>query len=109
MSDKYVSVDDRLSCSRMCEARKIPFDWNSVASEQEKKFIQNYSSAIGCPDEFFYFPYLSCASAMLGRSTRMIVNSSWEEPAILWNVVAARKGEKKTAAANLRPSSTSSK
>ena len=28
----------------------------------------------------------------------MCVNPEWSEPAILWTVVAARKGEKKTAA-----------
>ena len=28
----------------------------------------------------------------------MDINQEWSEPAILWTVVAARKGEKKTAA-----------
>ena len=34
----------------------------------------------------------------MGVNARMNINDEWSEPAIVWNVVAARKGEKKTAA-----------
>ncbi len=34
----------------------------------------------------------------MGVNATIKINDEWPEPAILWNVVAARKGEKKTAA-----------
>lgn len=34
----------------------------------------------------------------MGINARISINDEWSEPVILWNVVAARKGEKKTAA-----------
>ena len=34
----------------------------------------------------------------MGVNGRIKINAEWIEPAIIWNVVAARKGEKKIAA-----------
>lgn len=34
----------------------------------------------------------------MGVNAKIKINEEWSEPSIIWNVVAARKGEKKTAA-----------
>ncbi len=34
----------------------------------------------------------------MGVNAKVRINEEWKEPAIVWNVIAARKGEKKTAA-----------
>ena len=34
----------------------------------------------------------------MGVNARVEINKEWSEPSIIWNVIAARKGEKKTAA-----------
>ena len=37
-------------------------------------------------------------ASFMGVNAEIKVNDEWSEPAVLWTVVAARKGEKKTAA-----------
>ncbi len=46
----------------------------------------------------FFFPLLTVCASFMGVNAVMTVNPEWKEPAILWNIVVARKGEKKTAA-----------
>lgn len=99
--EKRISISDRILFQRMLRAWNVEFSWKDICSNNEKKFVQAYSKAIGCPDEFFYFPFLSCAAACMGKHAKVKVNSTWSEPAILWIVVAARKGEKKSAAASV--------
>ena len=62
------------------------------------KTVKAHADAVGAPPEFIFFPLLTATAAFMGVNAQMCVNPEWREPAILWNVVAARKGEKKTAA-----------
>ncbi len=45
-----------------------------------------------------YFLLLTVTASFMGVNARVYINEEWTEPSVLWNVVAARKGEKKTAA-----------
>ena len=45
-----------------------------------------------------FFPLLTVAASFMGVNSTLRINEEWSEPAIIWTVVAARKGEKKTAA-----------
>ena len=50
------------------------------------------------PSTTFFSPLLTVAASFMGVNAKVKINEEWTEPAILWNVIAARKGEKKTAA-----------
>ena len=47
---------------------------------------------------YIFFHLLTVVASFMGVNVRMCVNPEWSEPAIVWTVVASRKGEKKTAA-----------
>ncbi len=58
------------------------------------KFTQHivgHAEAIGVP-------LLTVSASFMGVNASLRINEEWCEPSILWTVVAARKGEKKTAA-----------
>ena len=61
------------------------------------------SDAIGCPLEFIIFPLLTiiAVAGCMGINARIAINQMWTEPAIVWFIVAANKGQKKTAALRL--------
>lgn len=51
-----------------------------------------------CPRICNYFPLTTVTASFMGVNAKIKINDEWKEPAILWNVVGARKGEKKSAA-----------
>ncbi len=62
------------------------------------KLVNAHADAIGVSPEFIFWPLLTATASMMGTSARIKINPEWCEPAIIWFVIAARKGEKKTAA-----------
>ena len=48
--------------------------------------------------EFILWPLLTTVASFIGTNGQVRINAEWVEPAIIRFVVAARKGEKKTAA-----------
>lgn len=81
-------------------AQAISLDMSKVASGPLNRLITAHANAIGSPLEFIFFPLLSIASHFTGPSTRIMINKDWLEPLILWNVVLADKGQKKSPALN---------
>ena len=59
------------------------------------------SDAIGCPIEFIVFPLLTMIAGCMGVNAHISLNQMWREPSILWFIIAANKGQKKTAALRL--------
>ena len=43
---------------------------------------------------------ISIAAHFTGPNTRVMINKDWQEPLILWNVILADKGQKKSPALN---------
>ena len=56
------------------------------------------ADAVGVPPEFILFPLITATTSFLGTNAFIRINSEWKEPSIVWSVLAAKKGEKKTAA-----------
>ena len=83
--------------ARINSAQRLSLDWNRSCSSSLIRTIEGHADAVGAPKEYI-FPLLTVVASFMGVNARMCVNSEWSEPAILWSVVAARKGEKKTAA-----------
>ena len=84
--------------ARINSAQGLSLDWNRSCSSSLIRTIEDHADAVGAPKEYIFFPLLTVVASFMGVNTRMCVNPEWSEPAILWSVVAARKGEKKTAA-----------
>ena len=91
-------VSDQVVLDRMRAAQEIEFDLKSVCGDKVFHTVDAHSRAIGAPHPFIFFPLLTVIASCLGVKAVMEVNEEWKEPAILWTVVAARKGEKKTPA-----------
>lgn len=62
------------------------------------KLVNAHANAIGVPSEFILWPLLTAAASFMGTNASIRINQEWYEPSIIWFVIAARKGEKKTAA-----------
>ena len=84
--------------ARISKAQEVHLNWNRSCSAELLKTISAHADAVGAPKEYIFFPLLTVAASSMGINARISINEEWNEPAILWNVVAARKGEKKTAA-----------
>lgn len=84
--------------ARISKAQGVKLNWNNSCSSKLLNTITAHSEAVGAPKEYIFFPLLTVSASFMGVHARMSINEEWSEPAILWNVVAARKGEKKTAA-----------
>ena len=87
-------VTSRLKKAQPARAFSISTEF---ISEELVKLLNAHSNAIGVTPEFILWPLLTTASQM-GTNGNIKINDEWFEPSILWFVIAARKGEKKTAA-----------
>lgn len=95
------NLNKALIYQRISAGQAISFPWDKT-STKTRNLVQAYSNSLGCPDEYIFFPLLTVAASFIGTNGTMQINESWEEPAIAWFNVCARKGQKK----NLRPSTS---
>lgn len=85
---------------RTAAAQAIEHKWETACSEELLRIITAHAKAIGAPKHYIFFPLLTVSASFMGINGSITINEEWKEPPIMWNVVAARKGEKKTAALN---------
>ena len=83
---------------KLTTANSERVDFSELFSPQLYSVVTSNADAIGAPVEFLAYPLLTVAASFMGINAHVRVNPEWTEPAILWFVVAAKKGEKKTAA-----------
>ena len=81
--------------ARISKAQGIKLKWNDICKPTLLKTIAAHADAVGAPKEYVFFPLLTVTASFMGINARININDEWSEPAIMWNVVAARKGEKK--------------
>ena len=84
--------------ARISKAQGVKLNWNKACSFELLNTLSAHAEAVGAPKEYIFFPLLTVSASFMGVNARININEEWSEPAIMWNVVAARKGEKKTAA-----------
>ena len=77
------------------------FEWALVCSAEMNNFLDKHAKSIGVPKEFLFFPFLTTVASLMGTNTTMEINSKWKEPALLWFVIASKKGTNKSGALNL--------
>ena len=73
-------------------------DFAKCTTPATRAILQSYAGAVGCPLEYIFLPLLTTCASFMGANTSIKINDSWSEPPILWTLVVARKGEKKSAA-----------
>ena len=73
-------------------------DLTSALSPDLHKIITANADAIRAPPEFIFSPLLTATASFMGTNAFVNSNPEWQEQSILWFIIAARKGEKKTAA-----------
>lgn len=83
---------------RITRVQSVQVDWTKAHSTDLLKTVEGHAKAVGAPKEYIFFPMLTVAATFMGVNAKVDINQEWSEPAILWTVVTARKGEKKTAA-----------
>ena len=90
--------DVQLSFRRLQEANQHRLSLQQHLSPTLHRLVNCHADAIGAPVEFIFYPLLTAVASCMGVNSRIRINQTWTEPSILWFVVAAKKGEKKTAA-----------
>ena len=96
---KLTSADMQTVNSRLQKAQRSRLTLqNSHLSDRLLKLVDAHADAIGVPHEFILWPLLTAAASFMGTNAFVQINAEWLEPSIIWFVIAARKGEKKTAA-----------
>ena len=79
----------------MRPAQEMPFDVDACMTRRIRQLCQAHADSVGAPIEFLLFPLLSLGAHFMGPSF-VNIREGWKEPVILWNVIAADKGQKKS-------------
>ena len=96
---KLSSTDVHLFNARLQKAQNTQFALNECNfSNNLLKVLNGHANAIGVPQEFILCPLLTATASFMDTNAFVKINKEWWEPSIIWFVIAARKGEKKTAA-----------
>ena len=86
------------SALKKAQTQRLDIHSTSLLSTSLLQLLTSHANAIGVPNEFILWPLLTTVASFIGTNGHVRINSEWVEPAIIWFVIAARKGEKKTAA-----------
>lgn len=72
---------------RFRKALSVPFLLKQVCTANVTEFVNAYSSALGCSEKSFFFPFLTCAAACMGTDCYIELSALWQEPPIIWTLV----------------------
>lgn len=73
--------------------RPFPLD---VLPEPVRGFVRAAAAAINCDPAFVVMPTLAALASAIGNTRRIQLKHGWEEPPILWSVIVAESGAKKS-------------
>lgn len=103
VSQKHLeSVAERVRSSRTaCFAPRIPpyqpFPVNALP-EPVRSYVIKGAESIGCDPAYLALPALSVAAACIGNRREVRLKNDWAEPSVIWAVVVAPSGTKKSPA-----------
>jgi len=72
-----------------------------VLPEPVARFVHEAARSIGCDESYVVLPLLSALASAVGNTRRIRLKSSWTEPCIIWTVIVAPSGSKKSPALSL--------
>lgn len=81
---------------RFNKAQEIHFNVEKATDTPTYNFISTHASSIGCSELLMFSPLLAAVANCMGTKTTVEISSEWQEQIILWFIVAARSGEKKS-------------
>ena len=81
-----------------------PFPTDALP-ELMRRFVVAGANAIGCDPSYLGLPMLCGLAGAVGATRRVTINTSWQEPCILWGAIVGESGSQKTPAQEtaLRP------
>jgi hypothetical protein len=80
---------------RQLVARYAPFP-TDLLPKKVARFVRKAAGAVGCDEAFVALPLLAGLASAVGTTRRIILKSTWKEYCILWSVVVAESGSKKS-------------
>ncbi|KAH9499276.1 hypothetical protein Btru_003590 [Bulinus truncatus] len=60
-------------------------------------FMEDIARGVGCPVEYILVPLLPCVGGLLGTNTTVRVHKAWTEPPVVWSIVGAGGGTRRSA------------
>lgn len=82
---------ERFRCSQ-----NVCINWGEVLGPEVDKFVSGHADILSCAKDLLLCPLLSAVASCMGPSTLIHITQHWVERPILWTVVAARRGERKS-------------
>lgn len=95
MADADISTR-RNHIDRFRLAQSIRVNWSEILSNDVDKFVCEHAAILSCAKELLLCPLLTSVASCMGPNTTIQVSPHWQESPILWTVIAARRGERKT-------------
>lgn len=100
--DKWAELEE-LARERVSPNRvSPPAIWREfpthVLPENVAKYVGEVASAIDCDETMVVLPVLASLGGCIGNRRRIRLKRSWTEPAVVWPVVVARSGTRKSPA-----------
>jgi len=86
---------------KLATAQSNTLDFSNILSPSLVKLTTALADAVGCPVEFLFFPLLTIVASCIGVNGSIQI---WQEPAILWFIITANKGQKTAALRLLKKS-----
>lgn len=97
--DQIANVErQRKYIERFRNAQKEKIKWKVILENDVYELIDTQSQIIGCAKELVLFPLLTTVASCMGPGTIIQVNPNWSEKMILWCLIGARRGERKSSA-----------
>lgn len=66
--------------------------------EVVREYVQTHAAAAGYDESFIALAILAALAAVIGNARRIRLNSSWQQPSILWIVIVGESGTMKSPA-----------
>ncbi|XP_033748233.1 uncharacterized protein LOC117333185 [Pecten maximus] len=82
---------------RFRHAQNVQVNWSEILSNDVDRFVCEHAAILSCAKDVLLCPLLTAVASCMGPNTVIQVTPHWQETPILWTVVAARRGERKTA------------
>ena len=79
---------------KLATAQSNTLDFSNILSPNLVKLTTALADAVGCPVEFLFVPLLTIVASCIGVNGSIQI---WQEPAILWFIITANKGQKTAA------------
>lgn len=83
-------------------AQNIPFPQPEEAcGTRVAELLKDLAQGVGCPVEQILVPLLPCIGGLMGTNTSIRVHRAWSEPPVVWTMVGAAAGSRRSAVIRL--------